>query len=67
MGREGGFAAAGVVVVLVGFSVIVAVEVADAGCEAVLERFLDEEDGSTGAEAKAGAMTRGEETEEEEP
>lgn len=65
MGREGGFAAGGVVAA-VGFPVIVAVEVADAGCEAVLERFLDEEDGSTEAEAKAGAMTRGEETEEEE-
>jgi hypothetical protein len=64
MGREGGFAA-GVVVL---FSVVLLViEVVEAGCEAALERFLDEEDGSTGAEAKAGAMTRGEETEEEEP
>jgi hypothetical protein len=61
MGREGGFA--GVVVVVVGFSVLV-VEVVEVGCKAVLETFLDEGE-STEAEAKAGAMTRGEGTEEE--
>lgn len=63
MGREGGFAAAGVVV----FSwVALETVVVDASCEAALPgRFLLEEES---AEAKAGAMTRGEETvEEEEP
>jgi hypothetical protein len=61
MGREGGFAA-GVVV----FSVVLVVVDVDAGCEVLLlGRCLDEEE-STEA-AKAGAMTRGEETEEEEP
>jgi hypothetical protein len=64
MGREGGFAVA--VVAVVGFSLVVAVEVVDVGCEVLLERFLDEGE-STEAEAKAGAMTRGEGTEEEEP
>ena len=60
MGREGGFAA-GVVV----FSAVLAMVVVDAGCEAVLlGRFLLEEEST---EAKAGAITRGEETEEEEP
>jgi hypothetical protein len=59
MGREGGFAGA-----VVGFSVLVAVVVVDAGCEVLLlARFLDDEGES---EAKAGAMTRGEETEDEE-
>jgi hypothetical protein len=69
MGREGVFvAAAAAAVVVVGFPVIVAVEVVDVGCEVVLERFLDEgESTEAEAEAKAGAMTRGEETEEEEP
>jgi hypothetical protein len=53
MGREGGFAGA-----VVGFSVLVAVVVVDAGCEVLLlARFLDDEGES---EAKAGAMTRGE-------
>jgi hypothetical protein len=63
MGREGGFAGV-VVVVVVGFSVLVVVEVVEVGCKAVLETFLDEGE-STEAEAKAGAMTRGEGTEEE--
>jgi hypothetical protein len=65
MGREGGFAGVVVVVVVVvvGFSVLV-VEVVEVGCKAVLETFLDEGE-STEAEAKAGAMTRGEGTEEE--
>jgi hypothetical protein len=61
MGREGGFAGVGVF----GFSVmLVEVVVVDAGCEAVLllDRFLEDEAEST----KAGAMTRGEETEDEE-
>lgn len=63
MGREGSFAVAG----SVAFSVVVLVLVgADAGCEAaLLGRFLLEEVST--ATAKAGAMTRGEETEEEEP
>lgn len=62
IGREGGFAGAVV------FSVVVVVVVVEAGCEVVmpLDTFLEDEGESTEAEAKAGAMTRGEETEEEE-
>ena len=65
MGREGGFATAGAVVF--SWVALVVVVVVDAGCEAaLLGRFLLEAE-STEA-AKAGAMTRGEETvEEEEP
>jgi hypothetical protein len=61
MGREGGFAGVGVF----GFSVmLVAVVVVDAGCDTVLlARFSDEAEAES---TKAGAMTRGEETEEEE-
>lgn len=39
-------------------------EAEEAGSELLTEEFLDEE---ASTEAKAGAMTRGEETEEEEP
>ena len=64
MGREGGFD--GVVVVVVAFSVVLVMVEAEAWCEAVLLAMFFDEEESTEV-AKAGAMTRGEETEEEEP
>lgn len=64
MGREGGFD--GAVVVVVAFSVVLVMVEAEAWCEAVLLAMFFDEEESTEV-AKAGAMTRGEETEEEEP
>jgi hypothetical protein len=61
MGREGGFDG----VVVVAFSVVLVMVEAEAWCEAVLLAMFFDEEESTEV-AKAGAMTRGEETEEEE-
>jgi len=62
MGREGGFAGVAVLSVVL---VLVVVMVVDAGFEVVmlLGRFLDEAEAES---TKAGAMTRGEETTEDE-